>query len=108
MKKQIEVKLKGLNELGVSKMNEFYKHNIIEYNISKFKLGDKFGYTKKRFKNINEFYSKGLDSYIGFFGTEQHIPNSNLHGYYFDFQIKHFVHEIFEVEVVETMRKIML
>jgi hypothetical protein len=108
MKKQIEVRLKGLNEFGVSEMNEFYKHNIIEYNISKFELGDKFGYTKKRFKNINEFYSKGLDSYIGFWGTRQHIPNSNLPGDYFEFNIKHFIHEIYEVEVVETFTKINL
>jgi len=108
MKKQIEVKLFGLNEFGVQEINEFYKHNIIKYNWEPFKLGDKFGYTKKRFKNINEFNSKGLDNYIGFFDTKQYIPNSKLPGGYFEFNIKHFVHEIYEVEVVETLRKITL
>jgi hypothetical protein len=82
---------------------------IVENNPENYnKALDSYGENVPIFKNINEFYSKGLDSYIGFFGTEQHIPNSNLHGYYFDFQIKHSVHEIFEVEVVETMRKITL
>ena len=31
MKKQIEVKLFGLNEFGVQEINEFYKHNITNY-----------------------------------------------------------------------------
>jgi hypothetical protein len=108
MKKQIEVKLFGLNELGVSEMNEFYKHNITEYNWELFRLGDKFGYTKKRFKNINEFYIEGLDNYIGIFDCKQHIPDSKVPGDYFEFSIKHFIHEIYEVEVVETMKKITL
>jgi hypothetical protein len=108
MKKQIEVKLNGLNELGVQEINKFYKHNIEEYNWEPFKLGDKFGLTKKRFKNSNEFYKNGLDTYISFFDTKQHIPNSNLPGNYFDFLLKHFVHEIFEVEVIETKTKITL
>lgn len=107
-KKQIEVKLFGLNEFGVSEINEFYKHNIIKYDWGLFKLGDKFGYTKKRFKNINEFNSKGLDNYIGFFDTKQYTPDSNLPGDYFQFLLKHFTHEIYEVEVVETMKKITL
>ena len=29
--KQIEVKLLGLNELGVKELNEYYKHNITKY-----------------------------------------------------------------------------
>ena len=108
MKKQIEVKLNGLNELGVQEINEFYKHNIEQYGWDKFNLGDKFGLTKKRFKNSNEFYKNGLDTYISFFDCKQYIPNSNKPGNYFDFLLKYFVHEIFEVEVIETKTKITL
>ena len=107
-KKQIEVKLNGLNQLGVQEINEFYQPNIELYGWDKFKLGDKFGLTKKRFKNSNEFYKNGLDTYIYFFDCKQYIPNSNLPGDYFQFLLKHFNHEIFEVEVVETLRKITL
>jgi hypothetical protein len=108
MKKQIEIKLMGLNELGVQEINEFYKFNIEQYEWDVFKLGDKFGLTKKRFKNTNEFYKNGLDTYIGFFDTRQHIPNSDKPGNYFDFLLKYFTHEIYEVEVVETKTKITL
>lgn len=108
MKKQIEVKLFGLNEFGVQEINEFYKHNIIKYSWEPFKLGDKFGLTKKRFKNSNEFFKTGFDTYIYFFDCKQHIPDSTLPGGYFQFLLKHFVHEIYEVEVVETLRKITL
>jgi hypothetical protein len=30
IKKMIEVKLTGLNKLGVQELNEYYKHNISE------------------------------------------------------------------------------
>ena len=109
MKKQIEVKLKGLNEFGVSEMNEFYKHNIDKDWVSKFKLGDKcVNRTKKRFKNVNEFYKNGLESYIGYFDIRQHIPKAKYPGCYFELQLKHFVHEIFEVEVTEKFTQINL
>ena len=107
MKKQIEIKLFGLNELGVSEINEFYKLNIEQYNWDKFKLGDKFGLTKKRIKNVNEFYRNGLETYLGFFDTNQALPDNSL-GYYFDFKLKHFVHKIYEIELVETPREITL
>ena len=116
MKKQIEVKLHGLNEFGVSEINEHYKHNIIVYSDqgwSPFVLGDKLGFTKKRFKNIKSFYEIGLDNYIGTFDCTQLLLDENgekseYDGSRFSLQIKHFVHEIFEVEVVETMKKITL
>ncbi len=109
MKKQIEVKLKGLNEFGVSELNEFYKHNIDKDWVNKFILGDKcINLTKKRFKNINEFYKNGLESYIGLYEVKQYIPKSKYPGDYFSLQLKHFNHEIYEVEVVETMKKITL
>lgn len=107
MKKQIEIKLKGLNELGVQEMNEFYKLNIKEYNWDKFQLGDKFGLTKKRIKNVNEFYLNGLETYLGMFNCKQSLPNDGT-GYYFQFLLKHFVHEIFEVEVTEKFTQINL
>ena len=117
MKKQIEVKLFGLNELGVSELNEHYKYNIQFYSErgwwKPFELGQKLGFTKKRFKNSNLFYKSGLDNYIGFYDCKQALVNddgseSEYGGPYFSLQIKHFVHEIFEVEVVETYNKITL
>lgn len=111
MKKQIEVKLFGLNELGVSELNEHYKHNISVNYVNEFKLGDKLDFSKKRFKNSNLFYKEGLDNYIGFFDCKQRLLDENgneskYDGPCFSLQIKHFVHKIYEVEVVETYTEI--
>ena len=40
VKKIIEVKLMGLNELGVKELNDFYKDNILLGYIPEFKMGD--------------------------------------------------------------------
>ena len=113
MKKQIEVNLFGLNEFGVSEMNEHYKHNIEVNYVKPFKLGDKLYFTKKRFKNANLFYKEGLDNYVGTFYCTQRLLDENgneskYDGPRFSLQIKHFVHEIYDVEVVETFKKITL
>ena len=39
MKKQIEVRMNGLNEFGVREVNAFYKDNIQEGYCSRFELG---------------------------------------------------------------------
>ena len=111
--KQIEVKLSGLNELGVKELNEYYKHNITKYNNSPFELGQKFGITKKRFKQPKAFYNSGLNTYVGNYGSTQLVLNSDgseseYDGPYFSFQIKHFDHKIYEVEVIETFTEIKL
>lgn len=113
MKKQIEVKLSGLNQLGVDTLNEYYKHNIINKKCPVFKLGDNEGNIKhKRFKNSNLFYRDGLDNYICNVDCTQMRVNINNEKEYdgpkFSLQLKHFNHEIYEVEVVETMKKITL
>jgi len=107
MKKQIEIKLFGLNELGVREMNEFYQLNREKYGGFIFQLGDKFGLTKKRIKNVNEFYRNGLETYLGMFDCKQALPNDGS-GYYFEFRLKHFVHKVYEVEVVETFTEVSL
>ena len=107
MKKQIEIKLFGLNELGVREMNEFYQLNQEEYGVGVYQLGDKFGLTKKRIKNINEFYRNGLETYLGTFDIKQALPNDGT-GYYFEFRLKHFVHKVYEVEVIETFTEVSL
>jgi len=104
MKKQIEVRMFGLSELGISEMNEYYKHNIIKYNWEPFKTSS-FGKRKKRFKQIKDF---SLDSHIMTWDVKQHNPDNPREEGWFDLQVKHFVHEIYEVEVVEKFTQINL
>jgi hypothetical protein len=114
MKKQIEVKLNGLSQLGVDELNEYYKHNIVKGWCNVFNVGDNEGNIKhKRFKNVNLFYRDGLDNYICNVDCTQLLLDKNgerseYGGGKFSLQIKHFNHEIYEVEVVETMKKITL
>jgi len=105
MKQQIEVRLFGLNELGVKEMNEFYKANIKLDYISEFKLGEKFGFNKKQFKNPNNF--KGLDTRLGSFGIKQafidkHGNEIDNPGNNFEWLLKHFKHEVYEVMIIEN------
>ena len=110
--KQIEVKLFGLNELGVKELNEHYKHNIERYQSwNEFRLGQTLGLNKKRFKQVKSFYKHGLDNYVGSHDCTQLRLNedgtdSKYSGPYFSYQIKHFVHEIYEVNIVETFTKV--
>ena len=55
MKKQIELKLFGLNETGVNELNEFYKDNIRENYIEPFQIGEYKDIKRKRIKQINLF-----------------------------------------------------
>jgi hypothetical protein len=113
-KKQIEVKLNGLSQLGVDELNEYYKYNIMKGWCNVFNVGDNEGNIKhKRFKNVNLFYRDGLDNYICNIECTQLLLDENgeqsrYSGGKFSLQIKHFNHEIYEVEVVETMKKITL
>ena len=113
-KKQIEVKLNGLSQLGVDILNEYYKHNIERGYCDVFRVGDNEGGIKhKRFKNSNLFYRDGLDNYICNVDCTQLLLDENgeqsiYSGGYFSLQVKHFNYEIFEVEVVETKTKITL
>ena len=104
MKKQIEVRIFSLNEFGVSEMNEYYKHNIKEGYINPLKLNS-FGKRKKRFKQAKDF---SLDSYIMTYDIRQHNPENPCDEGWFQLQVKHFKHEIYEVEVVETFKQITL
>jgi len=91
MKKQIEVKLLHLNELGVKELNEYFVGEGVFDRI--FTTDDcPLLNRKKRFKDVKNFSSKS------------HIINYDG----FNLQVKHFVCEVYEVEVVETMRKITL
>ena len=106
MKKEIEIKLFGLNELGVNELNEHYKNNIEVGYISPFKIGGMKGTKRKRIKQLNSFWKTGQDTYIQNVDLAQHIPGNEYHGPYFSLQLKHFKHEIYEVELVETFKKI--
>ena len=106
MKKQIELKLFGLNETGVNELNEFYKDNIRENYIEPFQIGEYKDIKRKRIKQINSFTNTGLDTHITLVGISQYIPGSEYHGPDFSLQLKHFKHEVYEVEIVETFKKI--
>ena len=91
MKKQIEVKLLHLNELGVNELNEYFVSEGVFDRV--FTTDDcPLNSRKKRVKDVKNFSS------------ESHV----VHYDGFDLQIKHFVCEVYEVEVVETIRKITL
>jgi hypothetical protein len=110
-KKQIEVVLNGLNEFGVSELNEYYKYNLqFGYfgNGFTFGVGDTLGIKRKRFKNVKAFYKLGLDNYVGNFNCTQSGRNKEQVGGYFSLQIKHFNYKIYEVEVVETLTEVNL
>ena len=97
MKKQIEVKMFGLNELGVQETNEFYKGNIESNYCRSFKLDGH--YTSKRTKRIKQI--KG-------FGPETVLYTIDLaskpSGDWFRVKVKHVKCEIYEI--VETSTRI--
>ena len=111
VKKIIEVRLNGLNELGVKEINEQYKHNIeLGYLSKKFKLGDSLGIKKKRFKQVKSFENSLLESYIITFDCKQVLLNKDgselkYNGTYFSALLKHFNYEIYEIEITETITK---
>jgi hypothetical protein len=111
MAKSIEVRFKGLNELGVKELNEFYKINIKKNYIQPWELGsnDKVNF-KKRYKQPKSFYKLGLDTCVRTVDLVQSREENKQYGYscYFKLQLKHYYHEIYEVEVIETFKQITL
>ena len=110
VKKIVEVRLNGLNELGVKELNEHYKLNIEKGYIEEFTLGNTLGINKKRFKQVKSFENLGLENYITTFNYAQALINedgsaSKYHGPYFSTQLKHFNHEIYEIEIIEVITK---
>jgi len=113
MTKLIEVRFKGLNELGVKELNEFYKINIEKNKITPFTLGsnDKVNF-KKRYKQPKSFYKLGLDSRVRTVDLvrcrkDEHYHNDKYgNESYFRLQIKHYYHEIYEIEITETIKQI--
>ena len=106
MKKQIEVRMNGLNELGVQEINEFYKDNISEGYFEPFELGDHMSSSRtKRFKQIKDF---GSESFLYTVDFQQHIKGDKYGGDWFQVKVKHVDCKISEVEIVETSRKITL
>jgi hypothetical protein len=91
MKKQIEVKLLHLNELGVTELNEYFVGEGAYDRV--FTTNDcPLLNRKKRFKDVKNFSSKS------------HIINYDG----FNLQVKHFACEVYEVEVVEKFTQINL
>ena len=112
MAKSIEVRFNGLNELGVKELNEFYKINIEKNKITPFTLGsnDKVNF-KKRYKQPKSFYKLGLDSRVrtvDLVRCRKEYYRNDKYGNeaYFRLQIKHYYHEIYEIEITETIKQI--
>jgi len=112
MAKLIEVRFKGLNELGVKELNEFYKINIKKNYIQPWELGsnDKVNF-KKRYKQPKSFYKLGLDSRVrtvDLVRCRKEYYRNDKYGNeaYFRLQIKHYYHEIYEIEITETVKQI--
>ena len=109
MTKLIEVRFKGLNELGVKELNEFYKLNIEKNYTQPWVLGsnDKV-YFKKRYKQPKSFYKLGLDALVRTVDLVQSREENKYYGYscYFKLQLKHYCYEIYEVEITETIKQI--
>jgi len=112
MIKQIEVRFKGLNELGVKELNEFYKINIEKNYTQPWKLGDNIiNFKKKRIKQFERFYELGLETYVGTVYVTQCRENEEKYigyGPNFSLQLKHFNHEIYEIKIIETFKQIIL
>ena len=102
MKKQIEIKMFGLNEYGVREINEFYKDNIEVGYVDEWKLGDR-GTTKrsKRIKQIKEF---GPETELYTINIKQHIIGDEYGGGWFKVKVKYIECEIYEV--IEKFTKI--
>jgi hypothetical protein len=106
MKKQIEIRMNGLNELGVREVNEFYKDNISEGYFEPFELGDRL--TSKRTKRIKQPKGFGLETELYTIDFKQHIIGNQYGGGWFRVKVKHIECEVYEVELVETFNKIIL
>jgi hypothetical protein len=106
MKKQIEVRMNGLNELGVQEVNEFYKDNISEGYFEPFELGDRL--TSKRTKLIKQPKDFGPETELYTIDLKQYIRGDQYGGGWFRVKIKHINCDVYEVEVSETKRKITL
>ena len=110
VKKIIEVRLNGLNELGVKELNEHYKINIKQGYVSEFTLENTLGIKKKRFKQVKSFENLGLENYITTIDLSQLRLNEdgkrrNIPGPKFTTQLKHHNYEVFEIEIIETFTK---
>jgi len=104
MKKEIEIKLFGLNELGVNVLNEYHKHHIEAKIIPSFQIGD-LGLLKQRRIKYKKYQTAGQDANVLWcFIYEVHFSGYN--GEYLTLQLKHFKHEIYEVEITENLKRI--
>jgi hypothetical protein len=106
-KKEIQVIIGGINQLGVDETNEFYKKNIEVGWMKPVELGEML-VSNKRFKNSKSFYDKGLENYVGTYDCSQFNGNGISYGPSFSFQLKHFDHKIYEVNITETYDEVTL
>lgn len=104
-KKYYYVVFSGLNELGVSEMNEFYKLNQEKYNTRPYKLNDDVTKRSKRFRLIKQF---GPESHIETYDLKAVVMDkkgneSEWSGGFFSIRIKHMNHKVYEVNETYTL-----
>lgn len=105
-KKEIHIIINGLNQFGLDEMNKYYQLNFELGYLSKdnwFKLGQTFGMSSKRIKQIKSFDKECC--YLGYYNVDQALPNDKR-SYPFRFMLQHFDHEIYEVEITETYTRL--
>lgn len=106
-KKEIQVIIGGINQLGVNEINEFYKKNIELGYMKPVVLGEIL-VGNKRFKNIKSFYNKGLENYVGTYDCTQYKEDKIGYGSMFSLQLKHFDYKVYEVSITETYDEVIL
>ena len=101
-KKEILVKWKGLNELGVQEVNEFYKDNIKVGYCDRFELGDNL--SSRKSKRIKQTKGFGPETTLYTVDLKQHIIGDKSGGFWFKVKVKHVECDVFEVEVNEVIK----
>jgi hypothetical protein len=104
-KKYYYVIFSGLNELGVSEMNEFYKYNQKKYNTGVYKLNADVTKRSKRFRFIKQFGPESLVETYDQKATEGDDNRGMIESSWFKIKIKHMNHEVYEVNETYTLVK---
>jgi hypothetical protein len=96
------VEITGLNELGVSELNEFYKHNI-EFNyINPYNVGRRVTKDSKYFFNNKNF---SLESTIISLKAKVDENNKKVDGSSFKIKLKHLNYKVYEVNTNTNLVK---
>ena len=94
MKNQIKVNFLGLKKEALNEINEVLKS---DYTLDNFKI-----YKSKTYKNINKFKKLGQENLVERLLCWEDVYDKRE----FNLKLKHFNIEVFEVEIIESFKKI--